>query len=193
MKILLSLLLVVGTTACAARSVVTETPAQKAAADSARGVRLAAASKPTVMPRLIPGSSRMQFPVDAARAGVQGAVIVAFVVGPNGRVDRDSRTLIYYDGHQIYAKHVCDFLLAARFEPAAADDRGMLVIFPGRFTVSGGTPRDAGELAFQETQRRVQVRLAMMPEAESQAWFAARPSCSAIKIGLNPLYGGPPE
>lgn len=193
MKTVLSLVLAVSAMACAARAVVTETPAQKAAADPARGVRLAAASKPTVMPRLVPGSSKMQFPVDAARAGVQGAAIVAFVVQPNGRVDRESRTLIYYDGHQIYAKHVCDFLLAARFEPAAADERGLLLVLPGRFTVPGGTPRDSGEVAFRETQRRLQVRLATMSELESRVWFAARPSCSAIKIGLNPLYGGPPE
>ena len=193
MKLFSVCLMAVTASGCAARSVLTETPEQKAAADSARGARLAAAWTPSVAPRIADGSSKMQFPVDAARAGVQGAVIVAFVVLPNGRVDRDSRTLIYFDGHQIYAKHVCDFLLAARFEPAPPDERGFRVIFPARFTVPGGTPRDTSEAVFQDTQRRLRMRLASLTESESRVWFAARPACSAIRIGIDPLYGGPPH
>jgi hypothetical protein len=46
---------------------------------------------------------------------------------------------------------------------------------------------------FNDALRILYRRLATMTHADAQAWFAARPNCSAIRIGLDPLYGPPPE
>jgi hypothetical protein len=149
------------------------------------------ARMPPVKPVL--STLRLGFDPTAAREGVVGSAIVAFVVMPNGRVDRDSRTLVFVEGHQIYAKHICDAVLAARYEPAPADPRGVVSTFPVFFSAATGAPRDSARALFNDALRILYRRLATMTHADAQAWFAARPNCSAIRIGLDPLYGPPPE
>lgn len=168
--------------------------ASRARVDSVRGEKLARAldaRMPMVKPVL--STLKLGFDQTAAREGVAGSAIVAFVVMPNGRVDRDSRTLVFVEGHQIYSKHICDALLAARFEPAPTDPRGVVSVFPVFFSAPNGASRDSARALFREAGNVLGRRLATMTHVEAQAWFAARPNCSAIRIGLDPLYGPPPE
>jgi hypothetical protein len=143
--------------------------------------------------RPVAGTMKLGFSPEALRAGESGSAIVAFVVKPNGRVDRDSRTLVYVEGHQIFAKYVCDALLAAKFEPRPADPRGSVSAFPVFFYIKDGPPRDSARVKLDQAQRTIGRRFASMTYDEAHSWFAARPSCSAIRIGLEPLYGPPPE
>lgn len=165
------------------------TPAALAASDTVRGEKLAIALKsdaPSVRP--VTSTMKLRFNMDAVRAGVAGSAIVAFVVMPNGRVDRDSRTLIYVEGHQIYAKNVCDALLAARFEPAPPDERGAVGVMPVFFSIRDGASRDSARVDFEKTQRLLRERMRTMSQVEAKSWFAARPNCSAIKIGIERVY-----
>ena len=132
----------------------------------------------------------MKIPIEAARERVGGSAIVTFVVMPNGRVDRDTRTLVYVDGHQIYAKYVCDYLLAARFTPAPTDPRGAIGTQSFSFDVAPGIPGPAQDRFF-EAMENVSSRVRQMTPEQGRAWFIARPNCSAIKIGLDPLYKPP--
>ena len=143
--------------------------------------------------RPVAGTMKLGFSPEALRAGESGSAIVAFVVKPNGRVDRDSRTLVYVEGHQIFAKYVCDALLAAKFEPRPADPRGSVSAFPVFFYIKDGPPRDSARVKLDQAQRTIGRRFASMTYDEALSWFEARPSCSAIRIGLEPLYGPPPE
>lgn len=141
---------------------------------------------------MVPSSWDLKFSPEAARAGIGGAAIVAFVVMPNGRVNRETRTLVYVEGHTIFAKHVCDALLAARYEPAPTDPRGRIGLFPVFFSNPGGPARDKERAVFNQVNSAISGRVRRMSYDEALSWFEDRPSCSKIKIGIEPLYGGPP-
>ena len=143
--------------------------------------------------KLIPSSWDLKFSPEAAREGIGGSAIVVFVVMPNGRVDRESRTLVFVEGHTIFAKNICDALLVAKWEPAPTDQRGRIGMFPVFFASGQGRPpRDSARAAFTRVSAAIGPRLKSMTFDEALAWFQARPSCSKIKIGIEPLYGGPP-
>src|SRR5690349_7021119 len=75
-------------------------PAAPTRADTLRARSLAAATlNQGIKPSLAEGSGKAYFPIEAAQADEVGSVILAFTVLPNGRVDRDSRTIIYLEGH----------------------------------------------------------------------------------------------
>ena len=186
---------------CAAKSAeeVATTPAPESggariADDLVRSQKLAdalgAGAKPS--PRPVPSTVRRGFPPGAVRAGEAGSAIVAFVVLPNGRVDRESRTLVYVEGHPIYAKYICDALLAAKFQPKPADARGKVGVFPVFFYFKEGPARDSAKAKFESASRTIASRFVSMSYDQSLSWFQARPSCSKLKIGFEPLYGPPP-
>lgn len=165
----------------------------KVAPDLARSQKLADALQTGIMAmRPVPSTLALQYSPDAAHAGEAGAAIVGFVVMPNGRVDRDSRTLLYIEGHQIFAKNVCDALLAAKYEPPPTDRRGRVGLFPVFFFMTQGNPRDSARVRFDNASRAIGARLRQMSYDDALAWFQLRPACSKIKIGVEPLYGGPP-
>jgi hypothetical protein len=166
--------------------------AGKATADSVRGEKFAAAvGGPATGMRPVPASVNIRFDPDAARAGVAGSAIVAFVVQPNGRVDRESRTLVYVEGHQIYAKNICDALNEMRFDPPPTNAGGAISTFPVFFSIQGAGKRDSAQAVFGRTLQILNAKLAAMTPEEAKSWFRARPTCSAIRIGVNPLYGPP--
>jgi hypothetical protein len=143
--------------------------------------------------RPIPSTLKLSFSPEAVSSGVSGSAIVAFVVRPNGRVDRESRTLVFVEGHPIYAKHICDALLAAKFEPVPTDPRGGVATFPVFFAIKDGPARDSAQLKFREAGQVVARRLRSMTFDEALTWFQARPPCSALKIGIDAWYGPPPQ
>lgn len=189
------LLLLATLPGCAARSAGEaagpDAPAGKAAADLARSQKLAQALQAGFVPmKPVESTMKVTFPVDAARAGVPGSAIIAFVVLPNGRVERGTRTVVHLEGHPIYAKHVCDALLAARFEPVPADPPGRV----GFFSVSFHLNRASDSLRNRSpdyTQRLVRI-LGELDFDGALTWFQLRPGCSAIKIGIDHYYGPPP-
>jgi hypothetical protein len=166
----------------------------KVAPDLARSQKLADALQVGMgSMKLVPSSWDMKYSLEAAQEGVGGSAIVLFVVMPNGRVDRESRTLVFVEGHTIFAKNICDALLAAKWEPAPTDQRGRIGVFPVFFASGQGKPpRDSARAAFTRASSALGPRLKGMTFDEALAWFQARPSCSKIKIGIEPLFGGPP-
>ena len=180
-------LILAGSASCAAKS------GASPAADLVRSQKLAEALASGVGQMTpVPGTMKLGFAPEAVQAGQAGSAIIAFVVLPNGRVDRDSRTLVYVEGHQIFAKYACDALLAARFEPVPSDRRGAVGTFPVFFYIREGPPRDTARVRFQRANMAVQHMLRTLTFDEGLTWFQARPPCSAIRIGIEPLYGPPP-
>lgn len=181
--------------ACAGKKAEPEpSPAARAAADLVRSQKLAqalASRSPAMRPA--GGIMKLGFSPEALRAGEAGSAVVAFVVLPNGRVDRDSRTLLYIEGHKVFAKYVCDALLSARFEPPPQDARGGVSTYPVFFYIREGDPRDTARARLTAASILISRKLATMTFDESLTWFQARPPCTAIKIGVEPLYGPPPQ
>lgn len=187
----LRLMLVIGMAALASCA---KTAQKGVAPDLVRSQMLAQALQAGATPmRPVPSTLQLRFSPEAMRAGQAGSAIVAFVVRPNGRVDRDSRTLLYVEGHQIFAKYICDALLAAKFAPAPTDERGGVGTFPVFFYIVDGPRRDSAQAKFREAGAVISRRLRDMSFDDALSWFQARPSCSAIKIGIEPLYGPPPQ
>ncbi len=169
---------------CASRS--------KIPADLVRSQQLATALENGVTPMSpVPSTMKMGISPEAIREGLGGSAIVVFVVRPNGRVIRESRTLVYAEGHQIFAKYICDALLAAKFEPVPSDDRGAVGTFPV-FFYNREPPRDSARMAFSRASAALADRLRTLTFDAALSWFEKRPSCSNIRIGIEPLYGGPP-
>jgi hypothetical protein len=100
---------------------------------------------------------------------------------PNGRVDRESRTIVYLEGHPLFAQSVCDYLLEARVQlerPAAQPAfSSYAVVFRIRNLPK---PPAVGD-RIDEMMRRLSVSLFSRTLAEREAWLMARPSCSALK------------
>jgi hypothetical protein len=128
------------------------------------------------------GSGKLWFPIEALQAEEQASVIVSFAVLPNGRVDRESRTIIYLEGHPLFAKSVCDYLLEARVtlehpqtEPAFAS---YAVVFQIRNLPK---PPPVGD-RIDEMKTRLGLALMTRTVAGREEWLMARPSCSALKM-----------
>jgi hypothetical protein len=156
--------------------------ARKAAQNEARGARLARA-RVRVMPSYVKNSSHLNFPREGIGEGIEGTVILSFVALPNGRVDRDSRTVLYYKGHPLFVKVACDFLLAARFDMPSADSATVLHSFG--FRVYNGTPQEVMSAEFDQVRKQVARKVASMDTEEAGKWFALRPSCSSLQGALD--------
>ena len=187
MKSLLAPIVIAAATAgCAAKS--------KIPPDLVRSQQLAEALQTGMTSmRAVPSTLKIGFSPEAANQGLGGSAIVVFVVRPNGRVIRESRTLVFAEGHQIFAKYICDALLAAKFEPAPTDVRGSVGIFPVFFGNRDGQPRDSARVAYARALTALPTRLRALSFDEALTWFEKRPSCSNIRLGIDPLYGGPPN
>ena len=157
-------------------------PAPPTRADSARARALAAA---TLLPggkaTLTEGSGKLHFPIEAAQAEEQGSVILAFAVLPNGRVDRESRTIIFLEGHPLFAQVACDFLLEARVSVEHPADQPVFVTHAMTFFIRNQPKPQAVGARINEMMQRLRTTLFTKTQAEREAWLAARPSCSALK------------
>lgn len=158
-------------------------PAAPTRADTLRARALAAATlNPGSKPSLAEGSGRLFFPVEAAQANEVGSVILAFSVLPNGRVDRESRTIIYLEGHPLFAQVACDFLLEARVTVERPNgQQPAFVTHAMTFNIRNQPkPQPVGE-RINEMMQRLRVALFTRTQREREAWLAERPSCSALK------------
>ena len=158
-------------------------PAAPNRADTLRARGLAAASlNPGRGPVLAEGSGKLHFPIEAAQADEVGSVILAFTVLPNGRVDRESRTIIFLEGHPLFAQVACDFLLEARVSVDRRDpQQPAFVTNAMTFQIRNQQkPQPVGE-RINEMNRRLSATLFTKTQTEREAWLAARPSCSALK------------
>jgi hypothetical protein len=157
-------------------------PAAPSAADSARGRAVAAAmANRGGRATLSEGSAKMHFPIEALQAREEAAVIVSFIVMPNGRVDRESRTIVYLDGHPLFAQAVCDFLLEARVKLERPSDKPAFASLPTVFRIRNlPKPPVIGD-RIDEMVRRLDASLYSRTQLERESWIAERPSCSALK------------
>lgn len=158
-------------------------PAAPTRADSLRAKALAAATRnPGTKPVLAAGSGKLWFPLEAAQAGEVGSVIMAFTVLPNGRIDRDSRTIIYLEGHPLFAQVACDFLLEARVTLDRPDPtQPAFVTHAMTFNIRNEPkPQPVGQL-INDMMGRLRFNLLSKTQPEREEWLAGRPSCSALK------------
>jgi hypothetical protein len=158
-------------------------PAAPSRADTLRARSLAAATRNQgARPTLVEGSGKLFFPIEAAQAEEVGSVIMAFTVLPNGRVDRDSRTIIYLEGHPLFAQVACDFLLEARVSVERPDPtQPAFVTHAMTFQVRNQPkPQPVGQ-KISDMMQRLRFNLLSTTLAEREQWLAARPSCSALK------------
>jgi hypothetical protein len=157
-------------------------PAVPTAADSARGRALAAATlNRGGRATLAEGSARMHFPIEALQAQEEAAVILSFIVLPNGRVDRESRTIVYLDGHPLFAQAVCDFLLEARVKLERPSDKPAFASYATVFRIRNLPKAPAVGGRVDEMMRRLDAALFSRTQLERESWIAERPSCSALK------------
>jgi hypothetical protein len=152
------------------------------AENQARGDRLARA-RVRVMPTYVKNSSHLTFPREGMGEGIEGTVILSFVALPNGRVDKDSRTVLYYKGDPLFVKASCDFLLAARFDMPSADSSTVIHSFG--FRVRDGTPQEVMTAEFNTVRQQVGRKVASMGTEVAGRWFALRPSCNSVHGSLN--------
>jgi hypothetical protein len=159
-----------------------KTPPAPSAADSARGRAVAAATMNRGgVATPVEGSAKMHFPIEALQAEEQAAVIVSFIVLPNGRVDRESRTIVYLDGHPLFAQAVCDFLLEARMTLERPSDQPAFASYAVVFHIRNLPKPPAVGDKIDEMKRRLDASLYSRTRLERESWIAARPSCSALK------------
>ena len=159
-----------------------KTPSAPSRADTLRARSLAdATTNPGGRAAVVDGSAKMHFPIEALQAEEEAAVIVAFVVLPNGRVDRESRTIIYLDGHPIFAQAVCDFLLEARVKLEHPSDKPAYASYASVFRIRNlpKPPEVGGRI--DEMMRRLNGQLFTKLRPERAEWLIARPGCSALK------------
>jgi hypothetical protein len=158
-------------------------PAAPTRADTLRARALAAAiANPGANASLAEGSGKAHFPIEAAQADEVGSVILAFTVLPNGRVDRESRTIIYLEGHPIFAQVACDFLLEARVSvdrPNAQEPA--FVTHAMTFQIRNQPKAQPVGARINDMMQRLRFNMLSRTLTEREAWLAARPSCSALK------------
>ena len=184
----LALLLLALTGACASktrsypREDAEKTPPAPSRADTLRARALALATEIHAgRATLTEGSGKLWFPIEAAQAEEVGSVIMAFIVLPNGRVDRESRTIVYLEGHPIFAKSVCDFLLEARVQVERPQAAPAFTTYAATFHIRNQPkPAKVGE-QIHEMSDRLRVALFEKTPVEKERWLMARPSCSALK------------
>ncbi|MGQ0641497.1 MAG: TonB family protein [Gemmatimonadaceae bacterium] len=82
---------------------------------------------------LLPNQRAPRYPLALERAGVNGDVIVQFVVDTTGHVERAS-IVIQHTSHAEFARTVQERLLALRFVPARARARVVRQLVEQRFT-----------------------------------------------------------
>ncbi len=158
-------------------------PAAPTRADTLRARALAAASlNPGSKASLAEGSGKAYFPIEALQAEEVGSVILAFSVLPNGRIDRESRTIIFLEGHPLFAQVACDYLLEARVtvDRPNAEQPSFLTHAMTFQIRNQPKPQPVGE-RINEMMRRLRVTLFTKAQPERESWLAARPSCSALK------------
>jgi hypothetical protein len=157
--------------------------AEPTRADTLRAKTLAAAiGNPGANPSLAEGSGKLHFPIEAAQADEVGSVILAFTVLPNGRVDRESRTIIYLEGHPLFAQVACDFLLEARVSverPNAQEPA--FVTHAMTFQIRNQPKAQPVGARINDMMQRLRFNMLSRTRPEGEAWLAARPSCSALK------------
>ena len=180
--------LLLGAVACASKTRsysrdASKPPAAPSRADTLRAQSLAAAThNPGTKPSLAEGSGKLFFPVEAAQANEVGSVIMAFTVLPNGRVDRDSRTIIYLEGHPIFAQVACDFLLEARVSVERPNpDQPAFVTHAMTFQIRNQPKPQPVGAQINDMMGRLRFNLLSKTQREREEWLAARPSCSALK------------
>jgi hypothetical protein len=158
-------------------------PSVPSRADTLRGRSLAAATRNQgSRAALAEGSGKLHFPIEAAQANEVGSVILAFTVLPNGRVDRESRTIIFLEGHPLFAQVACDFLLEARVSverPTA--DQPAFVTHAMTFQIRNQPKPQPVGTRINDMMLRLRFNLLTKTQPEQEAWLAARPSCSALK------------
>ena len=157
-------------------------PPAPSRADTLRGRALAEAT--LNLPQratLAEGSGKLHFPIEAAQADEVGSVILAFTVLPNGRIDRESRTIIYLDGHPLFAQVACDYLLEARVAVEPASGKPAFATHAMTFHIRNQPKPQPVGTELNDMMRRLRSALFTRTQAEREAWLAARPSCSALK------------
>ena len=96
--------------------------------------------------------------------------------------------LLFVEGHQIYAKNICDALNEMRFEPAPTARGGSVSIFPVFFSVAGAKSRDSIRAEFTNTQMTIRRKLAIVrcawsrPRAAIRAPREVAPGCRKSRI-----------
>jgi hypothetical protein len=157
--------------------------AEPTRADSLRARALAAAiGNPGANPSLAEGSGKLHFPIEAAQADEVGSVILAFTVLPSGRVDRESRTIIYLEGHPLFAQVACDFLLEARVSiERPKPQEPAFVTHAMTFQIRNQPKAQPVGARINDMMQRLRFNMLSRTLTEREAWLAARPSCSALK------------
>jgi hypothetical protein len=158
-------------------------PAAPSRADTLRAKSLAAATlNQGSKPSLTEGSGKLFFPIEAAQAEEVGSVILAFTVLPNGRVDRESRTIIYLEGHPLFAQVACDFLLEARVAVERPHpDQPAFVTHAMTFQIRNQPKPQPVGAQINDMMGRLRFNLLSKTQREREEWLAGRPSCSALK------------
>ena len=157
-------------------------PAAPTRADTLRGRALAEATLNLAQKvSLAEGSGRAHFPIEALQADEVGSVILAFAILPNGRIDRESRTIIFLEGHPLFAQVACDFLLEARVSVEPAISKPAFTTHAMTFNIRNREKPQPVGAQLNEMMRRLRSTLFTKTQAEREAWLAARPSCSALK------------
>ena len=157
-------------------------PAAPSRADTLRAKALAQATlNPGGRVTMGEGSGKLWFPVEALQAEEQASVIISFIVLPNGRVDRESRTIIYLEGHPLFAQALCDYLLEARVQLERPSDQPAFASHAVVFKIQNLPKPPAVGDRIHDMMGRLNSSLLSRTRVEREEWLMARPSCSALK------------
>ena len=157
-------------------------PGAPTRADTLRAKALAQATlNPGGLATMAEGSGKLWFPIETLQAEEQASVIVSFAVLPNGRVDRESRTIIFLEGHPLFAQAVCDYLLEARVQLDRPSPQPAFTSYAVVFKIRNLPKPPAVGDRIDEMKRRLSAALLTKTVDEREDWLMARPSCSALK------------
>ena len=116
-----------------------------------------------------------RYPSDARSAGIEGRVIVAFVIDEQGRVELPTLSIVEQPLQPEFARSVCTFLRNATFSWSPHPPARGLVLFQSVFALRGDAITQP--LSPEPDEPRLHATLAAMSPRERAEWIESRPHC----------------
>ena len=116
------------------------------------------------------------YPATARRDGVEGGVLVAFVIDKEGEVEYPTISIIESPSEPAFVRSVCVFLRTGTFTWLPhAPVRG-LIVMPFVFTLTGG-PLSTPLPPPQPDRRSIRDSLRHLSPSDLSTWIESRPHC----------------
>lgn len=125
-------------------------------------------------PQLAPHFEPPQYPADARARGIQTRVVVAFVIGRSGAVERPTISIIQPGWSPEFNDAVCEFLARARFTWGDHEPARTLVLMPFDFSIKSAQ----SEPLPKQNLKPIDDMLRTFSQAQLQAWIAGKPHCA---------------